>query len=92
MQLDLTHIPGRQVSTNKIVAIKKIKLGQKFKDGLDMSAIREVKTLQELRHPNVIEVRPTAICSIYILRPIFALLKDVPVRSVTYNLLLFSNS
>lgn len=26
-------------------------------DGLDMSAIREVKFLQELRHPNVIEVR-----------------------------------
>lgn len=25
-------------------------------DGLDMSAIREVKFLQELRHPNVIEV------------------------------------
>lgn len=25
-------------------------------DGLDMSAIREVKFLQELRHPNIIEV------------------------------------
>ncbi|KAF9020860.1 TFIIH complex serine/threonine-protein kinase subunit kin28 [Haplosporangium bisporale] len=45
---------GTQVSTNKTVAIKKIKIGQ-FKDGLDMSAIREVKTLQELRHPNVVE-------------------------------------
>lgn len=33
-----------------------IKVGQ-FKDGLDMSAIREVKFLRELRHPNVIEVR-----------------------------------
>ena len=30
-------------------------MGQ-FKDGLDMSAIREVKTLQELRHPNVVGV------------------------------------
>lgn len=37
------------------IAIKKIKIGQ-FKDGLDMSAIREVKFLQELRHPNIIEV------------------------------------
>ena len=46
---------GTQLSTKKVVAIKKIKIGQ-FKDGLDMSAIREVKTLQELRHPNVIEV------------------------------------
>lgn len=33
-----------------------IKVGQ-FKDGLDMSAIREVKFLRELKHPNVIEVR-----------------------------------
>jgi len=47
---------GTQLSTKKTVAIKKIKIGQ-FKDGLDMSAIREVKTLQELRHPNLIEVR-----------------------------------
>jgi hypothetical protein len=33
-------------------------MGQ-FKDGLDLTAIREVKYLQELRHPNVIEVRRT---------------------------------
>ncbi|KAF9338245.1 TFIIH complex serine/threonine-protein kinase subunit kin28 [Podila minutissima] len=46
---------GTQISTKKTVAIKKIKIGQ-FKDGLDMSAIREVKTLQELRHPNVVEL------------------------------------
>jgi cyclin-dependent kinase 7 len=28
-----------------------------FKDGLDMSAVREVKYLRELHHPNIIEVR-----------------------------------
>lgn len=39
------------------MAIKKIKVGQ-FKDGLDMSAIREVKFLRELKHQNVIEVGP----------------------------------
>ncbi|MBW0481348.1 hypothetical protein O181_021063 [Austropuccinia psidii MF-1] len=44
---------GRQKKTDRKVAIKKIKAGQ-FKDGLDMSAIREVKFLQELSHPNVI--------------------------------------
>lgn len=27
-----------------------------FKDGFDLTAIREVKYLQELKHPNVIEV------------------------------------
>jgi cyclin-dependent kinase 7 len=37
------------------VAIKKIRLGQ-FKDGLDMSAIREIKALKELKHPNIIDV------------------------------------
>ncbi|KAI8462024.1 kinase-like domain-containing protein [Phakopsora pachyrhizi] len=44
---------GKQKSSGRKVAIKKIKAGQ-FKDGLDMSAIREVKFLQELNHPNVI--------------------------------------
>jgi cyclin-dependent kinase 7 len=37
------------------VAIKKIKVGM-MKDGLDMSALREVKFLQELHHPNIIGV------------------------------------
>lgn len=46
---------GREVATGRQVAIKKIKVGQ-FKDGLDMSAIREVKYLREVHHPNVIEV------------------------------------
>lgn len=35
--------------------MKEIKTSQ-FKDGLDMSAIREVKFLQELRHVNIIEL------------------------------------
>ena len=54
---------GREASTGRKVAIKKIKVGQ-FKDGLDMSAIREVKYLRELKHQNVIEVR----CGYHILR------------------------
>lgn len=37
------------------VAIKKIKVGA-MKDGLDMTALREVKFLQELHHPNIISV------------------------------------
>ena len=54
---------GREASTGRKVAIKKIKVGQ-FKDGLDMSAIREVKYLRELKHQNVIEVR----CGYHLLR------------------------
>lgn len=46
---------GKQVKTNRRIAIKEIKTGF-FKDGLDMSAIREVKYLQELKHINVIEL------------------------------------
>ncbi|KDQ61565.1 hypothetical protein JAAARDRAFT_204046 [Jaapia argillacea MUCL 33604] len=46
---------GREVATGRKVAIKKIKVGQ-FKDGLDMSAVREVKYLRELHHQNVIEL------------------------------------
>ncbi|KAL0090341.1 kinase-like domain-containing protein [Phycomyces blakesleeanus] len=46
---------GTQLSTGRKVAIKKIKMGQ-FKDGLDLTAIREVRYLQELRHSNVIEL------------------------------------
>jgi cyclin-dependent kinase 7 len=36
------------------VAIKKIKVNTEYRDGLSMDAIREVKFLQELSHPNII--------------------------------------
>jgi cyclin-dependent kinase 7 len=39
---------------SKFVAIKKIKVIADYKDGLTMDAIREVKYLQELSHPNII--------------------------------------
>ncbi|KAF2112339.1 serine/threonine-protein kinase crk1 [Lophiotrema nucula] len=38
------------------VAIKKIKLNAEFKDGIAMDAIREIKFLQELEHPNIIKL------------------------------------
>jgi len=46
---------GHDAQTKRPIAIKKIKIGQ-FRDGMDMSAIREVKFLQELKHSNVIEL------------------------------------
>jgi cyclin-dependent kinase 7 len=39
---------------SSLVAIKKIKINTEYKDGLSMDAIREVKFLQELSHPNII--------------------------------------
>jgi len=50
----LTHTDGPPTS----VAIKKIKAGA-FKDGIDISAIREIKFLRELSHPNVIALLGT---------------------------------
>ncbi|PRT56535.1 Serine/threonine-protein kinase KIN28 [Wickerhamiella sorbophila] len=46
---------GRQAETDRKVAVKMIKVNE-FKNGLDMTAIREIKFLQEMRHPNVIEL------------------------------------
>ena len=44
---------ARNTSTGQKVAIKKIKVANSG-DGMDISAIREVKVLRELRHPNII--------------------------------------
>ena len=44
-----------QISTQKQCAIKKIKLVN-FKDGIDYSAIAEIKLLRELVHPNIISL------------------------------------
>ncbi|ANZ75806.1 BA75_01905T0 [Komagataella pastoris] len=46
---------GKQMPSERKIAVKEIKVGA-FKDGVDMSAIREVKYLQELKHQNVIEL------------------------------------
>lgn len=46
---------ARNIKTGEKVAIKKIKVANSG-DGMDISAIREVKVLQELRHPNVIRL------------------------------------
>ncbi|XP_064414085.1 cyclin-dependent kinase 7 isoform X1 [Latimeria chalumnae] len=51
-----TVYKARDKNTNKIVAIKKIKLGHRSeaKDGVNRTALREIKLLQELSHPNII--------------------------------------
>ena len=44
---------GHNKDDESLIAVKMIKV-DKFIDGLDMSAIREVKFLQEMHHPNVV--------------------------------------
>jgi len=61
---------AEQKSTGRIVAIKKVK-SEKAEDGLNFTALREVKLLRDFRHPNVIElvdcfVTPDlALCLVY---------------------------
>ncbi|XP_074275061.1 cyclin-dependent kinase D-1-like [Silene latifolia] len=43
------------IQTNQTVAIKKIRLG-KQKEGVNFTALREIKLLKELKDPNVIEL------------------------------------
>ncbi|XP_072462548.1 cyclin-dependent kinase 7 [Notamacropus eugenii] len=51
-----TVYKARDKNTGQIVAIKKIKLGHRSeaKDGINRTALREIKLLQELSHPNII--------------------------------------
>lgn len=51
-----TVYKARDVRNEKIVAVKKIKLGSRVeaKDGINRTALREIKLLQELSHVNLI--------------------------------------
>ena len=48
------HLGHLASSPTTLVAIKKIKIIPTYHDGLTMDAIREIKHLQELQHPNII--------------------------------------
>ncbi|KAJ4301314.1 TFIIH complex serine/threonine-protein kinase subunit kin28 [Kalmusia sp. IMI 367209] len=41
---------------SKLVAIKKMKINQEWKDGINLDSLREIKHLAELHHPNIIEL------------------------------------
>lgn len=51
-----TVYKARDVETENIVAVKKIKIGsrQEAQDGINRTALREIKLLQELHHKNLI--------------------------------------
>ena len=51
-----TVYKARNLETDEIVAVKKIKIGsrEEARDGINRTALREIKLLQELQHENVI--------------------------------------
>lgn len=51
-----TVYKARNVETDELVAVKKIKIGsaQDARDGINRTALREIKLLQEVKHPNII--------------------------------------
>ncbi len=50
----IVYLGHLQANPSSLVAIKKIKVNTEYRDGLSLDAIREVKYLQELSHPNII--------------------------------------
>ncbi|MCJ1459869.1 TFIIH complex serine/threonine-protein kinase subunit kin28 [Mycoblastus sanguinarius] len=50
----IVYLGHLEADPSSLVAIKKIKVNTEYRDGLSMDAIREVKYLQELSHPNII--------------------------------------
>jgi cyclin-dependent kinase 7 len=54
-----TVYKAKDIVTDTYVAVKKIKIGTKAEaaDGINRTALREIKLLQELKHPNVICLR-----------------------------------
>lgn len=51
-----TVYKARDLQDDKIVAVKKIKIGTRAEaaDGINRTALREIKLLQEISHPNII--------------------------------------
>jgi cyclin-dependent kinase 7 len=61
---------AKQKSTGRLVALKKIK-SERLEEGINFTAIREIKLLREFKHPNIIELVDVfttmdfAVCLVY---------------------------
>ncbi|KAI4149658.1 MAG: hypothetical protein LQ340_004509 [Diploschistes diacapsis] len=47
---------ARELATGEIVALKKLKM-ENAPDGFPVTGLREIQTLMEARHPNIVELR-----------------------------------
>lgn len=56
------YIKNEDGSAGRAVAIKKLFLQKQAVEGLDITALRDIKFLRELSHPNIVEVRFGRFC------------------------------
>jgi cyclin-dependent kinase 10 len=51
---------AREKATNAVVALKKVRM-EKEKEGVPLTALREVKLLRSLDHPNIVKLLDVAV-------------------------------
>ena len=51
---------AKDITTNEVVALKKLKM-ENSADGFPVTGLREIQTLLEARHPNVVYLREIVI-------------------------------
>lgn len=49
---------AREISTGEIVALKKVRTdNEREREGFPITAVREIKILRQLQHPNIINLK-----------------------------------
>lgn len=72
------YVKNPDGSAGRPVAVKKLFLQKQATEGLDITALRDIKFLRELDHPNVIEVRHRHFFAISRSSPFLASFEDYP--------------
>lgn len=54
--LNLSSIIGKWLSSDELVALKKVRL-ENEKEGFPITAVREIKILRQLNHPNIVNLK-----------------------------------
>jgi len=62
---------AREIDTGEIVALKKVRTdNDREKEGFPITAVREIKILRQLQHPNIINLKEITI--IYLITIIYS--------------------